>query len=121
MGRGPLLLAGSAPRRQWVAGVLRDIEEGTCSVLEHGYLARVERPHELPRGRRQVADVGKSGRIYRDVAYRMPLVVELDGRLSWGQVFDRPCWTASQVGVLLQQRGWTGSPTSCGAACGLSG
>ena len=69
------------PRRQWVAGVLRDIDEGTCSVLEHGYLIKVERPHHLPRGRRQVAGVGKTGRIYRDIAYRMPLVVELDGRL----------------------------------------
>jgi hypothetical protein len=110
------------PRRQWVAGVLRDIDEGTCSVLEHNYLVRVERPHELPRGRRQVASVGKTGRIYRDVAYRLPLIVELDGRLfhdstsardqdfdrdllaqvegqlttrlSWGKVFDQPCWTA---------------------------
>ncbi len=137
------------PRRQWVAGVLRDIDEGTCSVLEHGYLARVERPHHLPRGRRQVAGVGKAGRIYRDVAYRLPLVVELDGRLfhdstsardrdfdrdllaqvegqlttrlSWGQVFDRACWTAAQVAVLLQQRGWTGAPTPCGADCALRG
>ena len=25
-----------------------------------------------------------------------------------GQVFDRPCWTAGQVGILLQQRGWSG-------------
>ena len=100
-------------------------------------------PTSLPRGRRQVAGVGKTGRIYRDVAYRLPLVVELDGRLfhdstsardrdfdrdllaqvdgqlttrlAWGQVFDRPCWTAAQVGVLLQQRGWTGAPKPCGA------
>ena len=56
------------PRRQWVAGVLRDIEEGTCSVLEHGYLARVERPSRAtPRptpGRRtwgsRVASIGTS-------------------------------------------------------------
>jgi len=58
-------------RRKWVAGVLRDIDEGTCSVLEHGYLTRVERPHHLPRGRRQLAGVGKTGRIYRDVAYHL--------------------------------------------------
>ena len=137
------------PRRPWVAGVLRDIDEGTCSVLEHGYLTRVERPHHLPRGRRQVAGVGKTGRIYRDVAYRLPLIVELDGRLfhdstsardrdfdrdllaqvegqlttrlSWGQVFDRACWTAAQVGVLLQQRGWAAAPKPCGAECALRG
>ena len=137
------------PRRKWVAGVLRDIDEGTCSVLEHGYLTRVERPHHLPRGRRQLAGVGKTGRIYRDVAYHLPLVVELDGRLfhgstgardrdfdrdllaqvegqlttrlAWGQVFDRPCWTAAQVGVLLQQRGWAGATKPCGADCALRG
>ena len=42
------------PDREWLRGVLRDIADGTCSVLEHGYLTRVERPHGLPRGQRQV-------------------------------------------------------------------
>ncbi len=50
------------PRRAWVAGVLCDVSEGTCSVLERGYLTRVERPHGLPRGRRQVAGAGWTGR-----------------------------------------------------------
>jgi hypothetical protein len=137
------------PRRAWIAGVLDDIARGTCSVLEHGYLNRVERPHGLPRARRQARGVGRVGRIYRDASYDEPLEIELDGRLfhdstegrdrdfdrdlvtqvqgrlttrlSWGQVFERPCWTAGQVGVLLQQRGWTGSPTRCGPDCGLRG
>ena len=137
------------PRRQWVTVVLRDIDEGTCSVLERGYPTRVERLHHLPRGRRQVAGVGKAGRIYRDVEYRLPLVVELDGRLfhdstsardrdfdrdllaqvegqlttrlAWGQVFDRPCWTAAQIGTLVKQRGWPGEPTPCGVGCALRG
>ena len=29
-------------------------------------------------------------------------------RLGWGQVHERPCWTADKVGVLLQARGWRG-------------
>jgi hypothetical protein len=129
--------------------VLNDIAEGTCSVLEHGYLTQVERPHGLPRGRRQARGTGRAGRIYRDVSYPEPFEVELDGRLfhdsaesrdrdfdrdlvtevegrvttrlSWGQVFDRPCWTAGQVGLLLQRQGWTGSPTPCGPECLLRG
>ena len=36
-------------RRTWLGAVLRDIADGTCSVLEHGYLTRVERAHGLPR------------------------------------------------------------------------
>ena len=35
-------------------GVLDDVAAGTCSVLEHGYLTRVERAHGLPRAGRQV-------------------------------------------------------------------
>ena len=84
------------PRRDWVAGVLRDI-----------------------------------GRLFHDSAgardrdFDRDLVSLVEGqqtvRLSWGQVFDRGCWTAEQVAVLLQQRGWTGSPTRCGPSCGLGG
>jgi hypothetical protein len=132
-----------------LAGVLTDVESGTCSVLEHGYLTLVERPHGLPRGQRQTADVGRAGRIYRDVSYAELMHLELDGRmfhqsadardrdfdrdletlvdgqittrLSYGQVFARPCWTARQVAVLLQQRGWTGSPVTCAPDCTLGG
>jgi hypothetical protein len=131
-------------RRDFLRGVLTDLDRGTCSVLEHGYLDRVERPHGLPSASRQVRD-STNGPIYRDVVYLgLDQVVELDGRLwhdsasardsdldrdldaavdrlntvrvGWGQVFDRPCTTAARVGVLLQARGWTGSPTAC-AAC----
>jgi hypothetical protein len=137
------------PRRDWTARVLSDIADGTCSVLEHGYLTRVERPHGLPRARRQAGGAGRTGCVYRDVSYDQPLEVELDGRLfhdsaegrdrdfdrdlitqvggrlttrlSWGQVFDRPCWTAGQVGLLLQRHGWMGAPTPCGPDCGLRG
>ena len=69
------------PRRQWVAGVLQDIAAGTCSVLERGYLTRVERPHRLPRAQRQAIGTGRTGRVYRDASYEVPLLVELDSRL----------------------------------------
>ena len=93
---------------------------------------------------------GAGPRIYRDVSYpAYDQVVELDGRLfhdsaldrdadldrdldaavdrlgtvrlGWGQVFGRPCRTAARVALLLQYRGWPGSPTPCGPECDLSG
>ncbi len=74
-------------RRDWLAAILLDVAEGTCSVLEHGYLTRVERPHGLPRGLRQVPATSDTGRpMFRDVRYgggrpRWRQIVELDGRL----------------------------------------
>jgi len=74
-------------RRDLLVGILDDVEDGTCSVLEHRYLTDVERPHGLPRGVRQDR-VLRSGRpMLRDVVYRGPRrswtqVVELDGRLD---------------------------------------
>lgn len=128
-------------RRVLLAGVLSDIAAGTCSVLEHGYLTRVERPHGLPSADRQVRESSR-GVVYRDVEYAVQAtLVELDGRLfhddslsrdrdldrdldaavegrvtvrlGWGQVFDRPCATAQRVGRLLQQRGWRGEVRAC--------
>jgi hypothetical protein len=40
-------------RRAWIAGILGDVANVACSVLEHGYLDRVERAHGLPVARRQ--------------------------------------------------------------------
>jgi hypothetical protein len=128
-------------RREFLSSVLADIAEGTCSVLEHGYVARVERPHGLPRAARQVAASAR-GLVYRDVTYvAQSLVVELDGRhfhdnatardkdmdrdldaavdglstvrVGWGQVFRRPCLTAERIGLLLQRNGWTSAPSAC--------
>ncbi|NYI44286.1 hypothetical protein BJ993_001366 [Nocardioides aromaticivorans] len=82
-------------RREWLAQVLNDVAEGTCSVLEHGYLTRVERPHGLPRGLRQVEARDSAGRrLFRDVRYggerpRWRQIVELDGRLDHSSVADR--------------------------------
>ena len=134
------------PRRTWLVRVLADVAAGTASVLEHGYLHRVERAHGLPAADRQREDRVAGGRIYRDAPYpAYDLCVELDGRidhsaltdrdhdldrdletattgmrtvrLGWGQVYDRPCRTAVQVARLLQIGGWTGAPTPCSPTC----
>lgn len=134
------------PGRRWSASVLADVSSGAASVLEHGYLVRVERAHGLPTAERQRQDHVDGGRIYRDVPYPpYRLCVELDGRLDhtaledrdrdldrdlasaihavttvrlgWGQVYDRPCRTAARVGRLLQLGGWAGAPTPCSPGC----
>ncbi|WOC12384.1 hypothetical protein MP11Mi_14690 [Gordonia sp. MP11Mi] len=129
-------------RRQLLREVLLDVDTGVCSVLEHRYLAKVERPHGLPAPLRQTPTaVGRRG--FRDVEYEeFGLIVELDGRLGhadavsrdrdlqrdldaavhgdrltlrlgWGQVFDRPCSTASSVAQALTRRGWAQAPRPC--------
>lgn len=147
--RARLEARSRVPRRDFLTGVLEDLEHGTCSLLEHGYLTRVERPHGLPTAARQLRDSTK-GPLYRDVAY-VPFdqLVELDGRLwhdgaaqrdadmdrdldaavdrlntvrvGWGQVFDRPCATAARIGVLLRARGWLGHTTPCQDCLPLAG
>ncbi len=121
-------------RRTFLSAVLRDIRDGTCSVLEHGYLTRVERSHGLPRADRQ-APGEPPGTIYRDVTYKQyGTYVELDRdldaavggretlRLGWGQVFDRSCSTAHKVGRVLAGRGWDlGGLVPCSSACDQRG
>ncbi len=132
-------------RRRWLRAVLVDIADGTCSVLEHGYLVRVERPHGLPRATRQKRSASSVGVCYRDVEYGEQLIVELDGRvhhdsttrrdadferdldaavdgrstvrLSYGQVFGRPCQTASKIALVLQRHGIAVAGRPCGPGC----
>lgn len=141
LGRRPRL-----HRRRWLVGLLDDLELGACSVLEHGYLTRVERAHGLPVAHRQARRAGSQGSEYRDVEYEeFGLVVELDGRighesweaggrdadrdlddhadgresvrLRWRQVFGTPCRTAGRVARILHRRGWTGEARRCGTDC----
>ncbi|TNM41106.1 hypothetical protein FHP29_08805 [Nocardioides albidus] len=128
-------------RRRFLEAVVADAEAGTCSVLEHGYLQRVERAHGLPAAERQVRSSVK-GLLYRDVEYvRFRTIVELDGRLNhtgianrdrdlerdldaavddrltvrlgWGQVFGGECRTAARIGAILAGRGWEGVVHPC--------
>lgn len=135
-------------RRDWLGSVLTDIDEGTFSVLEHGYLHLIERAHGFPKSKRQLATLGSTGRIYHDVEYEeFGLIIELDGRLfhdspsqrardmdrdldsavggrstvrlGWGQVYGTTCRTTSRLALLLATRGWIGRPNPCGPGCDL--
>lgn len=143
--RGEIDRRGRLRRRALLTELLDDLERGTHSVLEHGYLTRVLRPHGLPEPTSQQAPVVDAGRTeYRDVAHAdVEMVVELDGqlhdkveardddadrdlddlargkvtpRLRYRQVFATPCRTASRLAVLFRDRGWGGNPRSCGLA-----
>ncbi|UDY23164.1 type IV toxin-antitoxin system AbiEi family antitoxin domain-containing protein [Nocardioides sp. Kera G14] len=134
------------PRRRLVLALLDDIEGGTESVLEHGFLNRVERPHGLPTPTRQA--VRRDGAERRDLDYEeFGLVVELDGRLNheswtagnrdagrdladvaeggtvlrlrWTQVMVQSCETARLLARALWARGWRTVPTSCGPTCAI--
>lgn len=139
---------GRLRRRRWLRAVLVDIADGSCSVLEHGYLVQVERPHGLPRASRQKRSMSSVGVCYRDAEYGERLVVELDGRLfhdsatrrdadferdldaavdgrstvrlSYGQVFARPCQTAGKIAEVLQRHGIGVSGRPCGPGCGFA-
>lgn len=131
--------------RAWLTGVVLDIGSGATSVLEQGFVRRVQRPHALPAARLQVANRTTSGAVIRDALMLGRQVVELDGRafhqgaarrdadlerdldaataglgttrLGWGQVYDRSCVTAGKLGALLASRGWAGQPRACSSSC----
>ncbi len=131
----------SVTNRAMLRDVLLDASRGTHSVLEHGYVDRVERPHRLPSAARQSPFGADGSRGYHDLDYDR-VVVELDGRqhastfsrdqdrdlltaargrdtlrLGWRQVFDSPCVTADAVAAVLQRHGWGGYPARCGPRC----
>ena len=149
------LLDGLGRRRRlrhgaWLRSTLGDVADGAFSVLEQGYLSRVERAHGLPRGERQAVARASGGVVFRDVEYpRFALVVELDGRvghelvrdrwrdmerdlvaaacdsltlrLSWRHVDQHACATAVRVTGVLQRRGWPGAARPCGPGCAVNG
>ena len=138
------------PKVRWrgiLLSALDDISDGAHSVLEVRYVRDVERPHGLPRARRQVRVTRSSGHIYLDnLVKRYRICIELDGkaahpvaerwrdiardnasaadgmitlRYGWSDVTQRPCQTAAQIAAVLGRRGWTGHATPCGPSCQL--
>ena len=132
-------------RRGRLRAILLDIADGTCSVLEREYLLRVERAHGLPQAARQQRSRSSVGIAYRDAEYGERLVVELDGRmfhnsvsarnrdferdldaavdgrstvrLTYQQVFDRPCRTAAKLVRVMGQHGIVVDGHGCGPGC----
>lgn len=129
--------------RRLIRGMITDVRDGVCSVLERGYRERVERAHGLPGARRQHASRASGSQTYQDVRYDLyGAIIELDGlafhgsaaardadalrdlaelamseavttRLTYGLVFTHQCQTARLIAVLLRRRGWTGQLTEC--------
>jgi very-short-patch-repair endonuclease len=139
--------AGRAKLR-WRSDVevaLGEISEGVMSNLERGFLRLVERPHRLPKPRRQAKLRQGQRSAYLDNLYEeFGVAVELDGlgahpaesrwrdihrdnyfagsgivtlRYSWADVIGRPCDVAREIAQVLRQRGWTGTVRSCGPGC----
>jgi hypothetical protein len=135
-------------RRRTLMAALGDARAGVHSVLEHGYLYRVERPHGIPRGVRQRRIRVNGVTRYEDVRYEeYGVIVELDGRTahpdgerlrdmhrdnasaaaglitlrySWTDVSQRPCAMAAELACVLRSRGWAGRPRGCGSQCVVS-
>jgi very-short-patch-repair endonuclease len=129
--------------RSMIENLVTDLRDGACSVLERGYLHRVERAHSLPDGARQVVSEATGGRTVIDVLYdEFAVIVELQGRaihdtaeaydadaerdlaeaasgatetlrITYGQVFRSPCRTAARIAQVLGRRGWPGALAPC--------
>lgn len=133
-------------RRRLVTRLVDDLAAGTHSVLEHGLLDRVLRPHGLPLPTRHQAPVrGRSGPEYRDTLFEeFGAHLELDGghhdlssqrdsdadrdlrdiaegvvvpRLRYAQVFGWPCRTARLLAMFFSSRGWEGTARPCSPDC----
>jgi hypothetical protein len=133
--------------RKEITLALQDVADGVNSVLEFRYVRDVERAHGLPASERQASDKRRGHRVFRDVRYSTyGVLVELDGKAShpdeqrwkdkhrdnaaaadgwfslrygWADLHERPCETASEVGLVLRRQGWTGTLRRCGPSCQL--
>ncbi|KAA1419691.1 hypothetical protein F0U44_12360 [Nocardioides humilatus] len=138
-----LAARGRVRHRRLITELVEDRRTGACSVLERGYLQRVERAHGLPRGERQVRSSASGRSTSRDVTYEeFGLVVELDGsthfesyaardadahrdlgelaqagaltaRVTYGLVFGGQCATARSIAAILRRLGWIGELDRC--------
>jgi hypothetical protein len=132
-----------------LSGALTDIGDGAHSLLEQRYIRRVERPHGLPRARRQRQVIRHTRYSYLDNSYDAYQVsVELDGRIAhpdhrrwldnrrvneaaaegrvtlvynWADASWRSCQTAWQVSLALRRGGWPGAFLRCGPSCAAPG
>lgn len=144
---GALSKRAYQPRRPLIRDVLAEATIGVASPLELHYRRRVEAAHRLPVGARNLLEVEHGSTRFRDVRYdRWNLLVELDGReahpadgafrdmrrdnatalsgratlrFGWRDVVGEACVAAAQVGLALQQRGWSGSIGRCGPDCAI--
>jgi Transcriptional regulator, AbiEi antitoxin len=135
-------------RRQTVAEVLADVEDGVASPLERHWRQDVEIAHGLPRAVRNAAVIDDGRRGYRDLDYDpYRVVAELDGRIyhpdserfrdrardnlaarqqrfalryGWREVMSDPCGCARELANLLAACGWTGRPRPCGPDCTIT-
>ena len=131
--------------RDELSAALRDVADGSHSLLELRYARVVERAHGLPPGTRQSVRERRGGRWYDDVCYRPIAVrVELDGqaahpaemrfrdkrrdnaavvagdavlRYGWADIAESPCAVARQVAQVLRRNGWCGRLRPCGRGC----
>lgn len=132
-------------RRIALLVALGDARIGVHSILERGYLYKVERPHGLPEGSRQRRTRSGATNRYEDIRYEeYGVVVELDGqqahpegerwrdirrdnnsaveglitlRYTYADVIDRPCEVADEIARTLRGRGYAGAAHRCGASC----
>jgi hypothetical protein len=132
-------------RRKILLAALGDARVGVESILEHGYLYRVERPHGLPEGARQRRTRVRGVSRYEDVRYEeYGVIVELDGqaahpdgerwqdirrdntsatnglitlRYCYADVMERPCEIADEIARTLSRGGYTGGAHRCGPSC----
>lgn len=132
-------------QRKILLAALGDARIGIQSILEHGYLYKVERPHGLPEGSHQRQTPVAASFRYEDIRYEeYGVIVELDGqrahpegerwrdtrrdnfsaasglitlRYSYADIMGRPCEIANEVARALASRGYTGGTRRCGDLC----
>ena len=131
--------------RGLINAVLAEVRHGVESPLEYRFVRDVERPHGLPRARRQKSRGGLPYRIDADY-WAFGLLVELDGlldhdglgrfrdmnrdnlhvlagattlRFGWLDVTERPCAAAWQIHSALRQRGYAEPLRRCRHCVGV--
>ena len=128
---------------------LTAIGDGVHSNLEYRYVRSVERPHRLPIACRQARVAVGGHHRYLDNHYRdFGIAVELDGRAAhlvqdrwrdvhrdnaltragiitlrynWGDITERSCEVAAEIGIVLRKHGWAGRPGPCRPGCPAPG